>query len=435
MAKERFSLSPDGASLSSLRWICRFTPNEKLSKVLGESMSTAFPSPQLSEWTLVGSPIAKLVEKMGLSTRYRHARAEAVGVILMGLLATLATARDIVGVKGLCLSRAASSFLTPQRYRTNRIGQQVWTQSIDFLERMGFAQKLFGGFKGSGYFSGLTSTYVPTPRLEYWFVEHSSMLSLVRLSKSEPLLLTTSNRLIDYCDDDHTNALRRQIEDINRVNQSYQFTLQRGDCVEALDSHLLVGKRRFRDDFHSGGRLFLPLQGLRKSERQHLAIDGEKTTELDFSSHAPRMLFHMNGQEAPEDCYAHHSIPRELMKETMLRVTNCDTQRTALRSLSKLLREKGIKNTSSRELLEAVEQTNPHAVNGMKHGRWKEIQFTESKITCNIAHQLHKKGIPCLPIHDSFVVRNKDRDILRQVMYDEYQREFPRFVPVVKEAV
>ncbi|AOY87832.1 hypothetical protein BKP64_06395 [Marinobacter salinus] len=434
MAPEQLTLPPEGAAFSSLEWMCRFGPNEKLTKVVGAPVKTTYLSPQTAEWGLTGEGVSEMLNQIGVSARYLQPHAEALGIILKAMLAALKPNSSINGVFAVCLSRAASSFSTPPRYRTNRIGLKTWTRVIDSLERMGFIEKLCGGFKGEGYFQGLTSTYVPTQTTSDWFSEHSSGLSLAHLSANEPLLLTSNKRLIDYPDNEHTNALRRQIEDINTVNRAHHFGLQKGLEVISIDQRLLTGKRRFRDDFQSGGRMFLALQQLKKKERANLIIDGEKTVELDFSSHAPRMLFHANGRPAPSDCYAHASVPRQIMKEAMLRVTNCDTRSTALRSLTVLLRERGIDYFSPKELLTAVEETNPFAVKGMKPGRWKEIQFLESRIACGIAHQLHKHDVPCLPIHDSFVVRQRDRDTLMRAMHEEYRKQFPEFSPVVTEA-
>lgn len=433
LAVEQSGLSSEEASLASLKWSSCFGPNEKLSKVVGSPLQTAYPSPQTAEWMLAGEAIYELAKQIGASTRYLTTHAEALGVILKEMLAAL-TVNETRYTTAVCLTRAASSFSIPPRYRTNRIGLNAWTKAIDSLELMGFIEKLCGGFKGKGYFQGLTSTYVPTQGAIDWFKEHCSGLDLLHLSAREPVILTDGKRLVDYDDDEYTSTLRRQVQDVNNLNQAHQYALQKGPKVEFLDQRCMAGKRRFRDDFQSGGRLFLPLQQLKKTERSDLIIDGEKTLELDFSSHAPRMLFHMNGKPAPTDCYAHASVPRHIMKEAMLRVINCDSRSMALRSLRVFLRQESIHFLSPQELLTAVEETNPFAVKGMKPGRWKEIQFLESRIACGIAHQLHKHDVPCLPIHDSFVVRQRDRDTLMRAMHEEYRKQFPEFSPVVTEA-
>ena len=55
----------------------------------------------------------------------------------------------------------------------------------------------------------------------------------------------------------------------------------------------------------------------------------------------------------------------------------------------------------------------------------------DSMITEAILMRLMKENIPCLPIHDSYIVGAQYRDVLEQAMIVEYEKVMG-FEPVVK---
>lgn len=59
------------------------------------------------------------------------------------------------------------------------------------------------------------------------------------------------------------------------------------------------------------------------------------------------------------------------------------------------------------------------------------LQYKDSKIAEDILKHFTKKGIPCLPIHDSFIVPNKYKDELIETMHEVYIKHFG-FKPKLK---
>lgn len=47
----------------------------------------------------------------------------------------------------------------------------------------------------------------------------------------------------------------------------------------------------------------------------------------------------------------------------------------------------------------------------------------DSQIADNVLHYFTKKDIPCLCVHDSFIVPVKYKDELENVMKEEYRKE------------
>lgn len=75
------------------------------------------------------------------------------------------------------------------------------------------------------------------------------------------------------------------------------------------DERILIGpksfecRRVFIGDFRSGDRFYCNARSLNKTESATIQIDGEPTVELDLKSLHPRLLYHLEGVEVPEDCY------------------------------------------------------------------------------------------------------------------------------------
>ena len=59
-----------------------------------------------------------------------------------------------------------------------------------------------------------------------------------------------------------------------------------------------------------------------------------------------------------------------------------------------------------------------------------KLQNRDSKITEVILMRLLKQNIPCLPVHDSYIVETRYKDALEQAMVEEYEK-IMGFEPVI----
>ena len=58
----------------------------------------------------------------------------------------------------------------------------------------------------------------------------------------------------------------------------------------------------------------------------------------------------------------------------------------------------------------------------------------DAKIALNIAFHFINQGIPCLPVHDSFLVQVRYESELRRVMLDTYKKHANGFtIPIQKK--
>ena len=59
-----------------------------------------------------------------------------------------------------------------------------------------------------------------------------------------------------------------------------------------------------------------------------------------------------------------------------------------------------------------------------------KLQNRDSKITEAIIMRLMKDNIPCLPVHDSYIVEAQYKAVLEQVMIEEYEK-IMGFEPII----
>jgi len=403
-------------------------------------------NPANADSGILGAPVSELVDYLNVaSKRYRDSYISALSILLL----EVETSRydleraDVLSV--LLLPRRNGTFHIASRYKKNTVGPSHWCSIIDALCRHGFLELVTKGFKGKDFMSGLSSTYRPTPKLYDWIDDHRHSLKLGRLEGGlEPVVLKSQThcgkKLKDYQDDNFTNDQRNGLNDLSTLLSEQDIRLPVSGESLSLPPQDFDYQRIFNDDFRSGGRLYCRAQQMRSSERKLLCFNGRKTIECDFRSHQPRLLYHLNGLAAPEDCYENSLVSRDLMKEAMTRVMNCANERAAITTLSNLLADVSSDElgpepqaVTPRKLLDAVYETH-RILKGLRSSTlWKHLQFVESNLAFDIMSTLSRHGVACLGVHDSFVVEEDYLKLLTDTMNERYYRRLG-FWPELKVA-
>lgn len=176
-----------------------------------------------------------------------------------------------------------------------------------------------------------------------------------------------------------------------------------------------------------GGRLWGGWwQTIPSDWRPRITIDGEETTELDYSGFSVRLMYHEMGIPYEGDPYiidqlgkaASPLFYRDVIKEIAQALINSDqnTKRPESITISKKL-PKGMTRRNIREWIEEKHSTIAHKFH---QGYGISIMFVESLITSKIIEVGLQDGIVVLPIHDSFVVQRKNETWLRDSMIKVY---------------
>ena len=174
--------------------------------------------------------------------------------------------------------------------------------------------------------------------------------------------------------------------------------------------------RVFTRQWQFGGRLYggwwirVP-----KDERRHILIDGEPTTELDYGHLHPAMVFAKVGRQLDYDPYEFDGFSRKLGKETFMRLLN----RTPERGGRYIRRPRDHAMPTGVETADYVQRYKAH-ISPIKHllgqGMGLRLQREDSDLALAVLNDLAEDNIVALPIHDSFIVKTKNADILRLTM-------------------
>lgn len=169
-----------------------------------------------------------------------------------------------------------------------------------------------------------------------------------------------------------------------------------------------------------------------------MTTDGEPVVEPDFSALYIRMLYHREGidyREGPYTVLCNSKEERKVFKIIFLVAINAETEKKGIYGIQDELVEKGIPfDTDYQNLkscLQRVKSVHGPIAKNLNTGVGLELQNREGRITDLILKTLTREEIPVLPVHDSFIVRERDKDRLIEVMKSSYYRVMG-FDPVIE---
>jgi|GEM_PF-6923356 len=193
--------------------------------------------------------------------------------------------------------------------------------------------------------------------------------------------------------------------------------------------------------FDQGGRFYGPsYQRLPASLRKYLTVNGEATIELDFCALHPAMLYHQRDLVPPIRLYKYEKGDplRDIAKLVILTAINAPTAEKAIRSLANSVKQDSI-------LKEALLESNFTEINlreqckaflsdflayhqpissAIGTGAGVYLQCLDAELASKILWHFTQKGVPVLPVHDSFIVQAQYEEELRAVMQSTYLNKF-----------
>ncbi|AUR86350.1 hypothetical protein NVP1084O_143 [Vibrio phage 1.084.O._10N.261.49.F5] len=199
--------------------------------------------------------------------------------------------------------------------------------------------------------------------------------------------------------------------------------------------------RIFADNLKGAGRIY-SCNGFMNYEsylRKTITINGENVTECDYSTIHPRIIATLKGIQLPVDWDAYQLSEgllegscrkqlRRLAKKAMMCCLYADSINTAKKSLYKefnMNKYKGadydkVKISNINDcvsILEDLQHNNPELDGWFyKPDGWKVLQNLDSRL-CNfiLKEMVHREEV-CLPYHDSWVVCERNRELLITLM-------------------
>jgi len=194
------------------------------------------------------------------------------------------------------------------------------------------------------------------------------------------------------------------------------------------------------ESFKLGGRFYGAFHlELPKELRSHIRINNEPTVELDYSALHIRMLYHLEGIDYREDPYTvicDSEEERKIYKLAQLIAINSESENKAVMAIRDQLRKNDIifdlSNKSILRCLDKFKKVHYPIAKYLNTGVGLRLQNLDSRITDIILRAMTNNKIPCLPVHDSYIVKERDKDFLIEVMKESYERIMKGFSPVIK---
>jgi len=330
------------------------------------------------------------------------------------------------------LSRDSNAYSEGTRYHKIYIPFLV-VKIVDHLIELGYIEQRNGKYN-------LLTGFGRTARIR----ATDKLLELVRIKDtfkviipnpeddSETIFLKSEDKeLIDYKDFERSETAR---EELRLLNEFLAKTEVRVDKKTLKDSRLttLTNKRLFRvfnnGDFWAGGRVYGGFwQKIKRIYRKTIKINGEGVTELDYKANHPSLIYRTStGVPVPADCYDIKGFDRDIVKKAVMMMINNPSKDKAAKALVYNVWEdlqKKITQDDAYKVIDALEELHEPIVPFLYDPKLgMTLQSIEGEIAIEILFNLMKKNIPCLPIHDSFIVSVSHREQLRTAMINAYKK-------------
>jgi hypothetical protein len=257
-----------------------------------------------------------------------------------------------------------------------------------------------------------------------------------------------AKNVIDYTDTPRSIRIRKELTAYNELLASVNIELRDLSGLTVLkDLNHQVVQRKFIDNgevdsqgnpsFNSGGRSSSPWTSLSGSdERPNIFMDGQPTKEVDYQGSAINVIYKvLTGVVCTGDPYTLFirgiEMPRHLVKAIATISLNSNTVKGAVTAIGSKYGElasshkgdnqdkykeyKSIKKKLKiKDILEAFlikhKAIRHMFLKGKQVGN--KVQCLESDLVFAVVNELTKRSIPVLTVHDSFIVKATDKDIL-----------------------
>lgn len=156
-------------------------------------------------------------------------------------------------------------------------------------------------------------------------------------------------------------------------------------------------------------------QGLSERARGSLEIDGDRVIERDYSTIHPMLLYAEAGHRLAGDAYEIDGWNRELVKTAMNTMINAETEIAALRSICQEIGGWAAFH-QAQVLATAITRKHPTIGDRFFTGAGLRGMRHDSDIAEQVMLELERKGIPILPVHDSFIVATQHKGALAEAM-------------------
>lgn len=311
---------------------------------------------------------------------------------------------------------------------------------VDWLEKEGYIINSIG--IGSDKVENRVPSYMePTDKLKAIWAEKERLKAEIRyIEEKEGIELRDKNKdLVDFRGSKAISHMNSVVKRLNALNESSVIVDGNGDRMTNIYCRI------FNETFDQGGRFYradvLAIRNKGTDARLDIKIDGEEVVEVDYSNLHFRIacaVEEMCVDCLPLDVYSgmipdeSNLVDRRIVKLAVNIMFNCMDKETAQSTIqleiNKLSREDkeqyslGHAKSVMALIMCAYPDFADILCNSPSFGR--TLQNHDSNLASDILEVFMEKGIPCLPVHDSFICQKQYMDMLCDVMGDKFRKRF-----------
>jgi hypothetical protein len=208
-----------------------------------------------------------------------------------------------------------------------------------------------------------------------------------------------------------------------------------------------------RGSWELGGRLYnvgcYGYQNLPSNQREGLLIGGKPVVEVDYSSHHIAMLYADVGLQLEDDPYLAIADDDESLRGTakklLLMALNADSRKDAIgaalgdwwdgKDKSVAIFAEAEQRALLNRLYDRMLEIHAPIADFLGSGIGLKLQNRDASMMLDILEEMViKRGITCLPVHDSAIVREEHEATLREVMLRVYRKHNGGFTCTVKSS-
>ena len=205
-------------------------------------------------------------------------------------------------------SRRRDDYSGASRLGQLYLGYRPMIRVVDGLLDLGYLEH-HKGFQDLASGRSFLSRMRATPKLIDLIENYSVAPSMISLEDDQLIILRDADKeAIDYEATDETSAMEATLRSYNAFLSKYELALSlpTEDVRDFLQSRRIAPidytrnrlYRIFNEDFTSGGRFYRGWwQNIPRELRQHITIDGEPCSELDYSGQHLLLLYGLEGDE------------------------------------------------------------------------------------------------------------------------------------------
>lgn len=267
------------------------------------------------------------------------------------------------------------------------------------------------------------------------FDEHLDTMETIWLRNSE-------GRLVDYADDENTNAWRESLLAINQAlkdhfidiyvtDDEFHNSLRHGSAGQPIPPDLTRKylRRSFKPSFEYGGRFNGGWwQYIHKPWRRLITIHNEHTVECDYNTMNAELLYALYDGQRPEgSLYELQELQspraRDAIKYAFLIMLNTRSKQHAIGTVHYKV-ELGELGISASELVNLIEHKHQTVNQCFYNNIGTALQRVESNITEKVMlRAIRERNTVVLPVHDSFIINHRYLDWLYDVMLEAFEEE------------